>query len=478
MTFIHFTFITTPLHKFVALLARLIPPLPKSINVSDWWHQQLTREQQHFVVNIMIGWLIAMGLHLFHGFAPVREFEDRCADTFMQLTANATPHKSTVAYTLLDIDDASFERWGEPFFTPRDKLRTLVTFATRSQAKVVIVDIDLRRAGDAHYASLLDALARYDQFCTSQSCPSIILIRSFKMPDKKELAIVKPVPPRLAHIVQASPHIHWASSLYDVSKDQYVRYWNLWQAACDSYGKPQIFPSAQLLAVVLARSEQPERAYPALMQRLQTFRPDSCARGDVTPYKPVKPLLLHDLHIDFDQEEISRRVFYSLPWHNSTAHTASGELLLHTIPAHLITDASAPLSPQPLRNRIVIIGASHAESGDIHITPLAAMPGTMVILNAIHSLQQMGDVVSPHWSIKLLIEALLILIMSIAFLVFRSFWGMVVSGVTIMLLLLPATILLIGHGIWLDFALPLLAVQLHQMASEFEEGREKRRGSP
>ena len=57
---------------------------------------------------------------------------------------------------------------------------------------------------------------------------------------------------------------------------------------------------------------------------------------------------------------------------------------------------------------------------------------------------------------------------------FSSFWGLLLSGGFIVLLLLPASFVLFRYGVWLDFAIPLLAVQLYQMVVEFREAREQR----
>jgi len=92
-----------------------------------------------------------------------------------------------------------------------------------------------------------------------------------------------------------------------------------------------------------------------------------------------------------------------------------------------------------------------------------------VLINAIHSLQQYGELSGPPWYLKLLVEAFLILVMSLAFACFDSFWGMVVSGIFIILWLLPLSFAVFRYGVWLDFAIPLLAVQLHQLADEFKE---------
>jgi len=55
--------------------------------------------------------------------------------------------------------------------------------------------------------------------------------------------------------------------------------------------------------------------------------------------------------------------------------------------------------------------------------------------------------------------------MSLAFACFTSFYGMLFSGLLIILVMMPISFGLFQAGVWLDFAIPLLAVQLHRMAA-------------
>lgn len=468
-----------PIKLVLHLLEPFIPKPPKKITSIRSLGAQLKENKKYFVFNVTLGLMIMLLLHLFSDFKPVIESEDEFADVFIQLTANDKSKKGSTAYTFLDFDDESFTAWNEPFFTPRDKLLKLIQASVDAHAKVVVVDIDLHRPADIHYNRLLDYLDAYDDSCAARAknnepCAAVILVRSFAMPNKESIAIIRLAPARLESIVSRSANIHWASTLYEVSSDHKVRYWNLWQSACNAGDQsvPQIIPSVQLLALTLARSRHPANNQQELMRRLQVFIPPSCKRSDEKHNLPVEPLHLDGFQIDFDQERVSRRVFYSIPRKASTALTDSGEHVLHTIPAHIITDNHGQESSTAmLQNRIVLIGASHIESGDIHHTPLGTMPGSLIIINAMHSLQQYGDIASPHWLIKVVFEIILILMMSLAFLILESFWGYLFCLLVFASLLLPVSILLVGQGIWLDLALPLLALGIRQIAAEFEEMR-------
>ncbi len=449
------------------------------------WRNQFSPPVQRFGVNFSLGLIIIFMVYTFDDLKPVREFEDWGADLFINMMVNTAPDKNIVPYAFLDMNDRTFNAWHEPFFTPRNKLLTLIKTATEAKAKVVIVDIDLHRKGDQYFDALIAYFAAYDQQCVQATknnqrpCPSIILMRSFDTDkENKRIPSIKAAPPALEKAVLQSANIHWASSLYDLSKDQLVRYWNLWQPVC-SLGKEKetttVIPSAQLLAFVLATSNDPSKAYHKLMLRLDLLKPTSCDRALINTEEKqhVAPLNVGSVQIDFSQTHVSKRIFYTIPWHNrnSTAHTPDGQILLQTIPAYLISDNDGVKSFKAIENRITIIGASYKESGDIHTTPLADMPGSMVIVNSIHSLQQFGNLASTYSLVVVCIIQILLIAAISALYAWHAIDSSWVGGISLLLIiiLLPVSMMFIGYGIWLNFALPLFVVQVFQVVLEFYE---------
>ena len=107
----------------------------------------------------------------------------------------------------------------------------------------------------------------------------------------------------------------------------------------------------------------------------------------------------------------------------------------------------------------------------MYATPVGDMPGAMVIVNAIDSLRAHGQLAPPSLMVKLLVEALLIILMSLVFARFSSVLGLLVSGAAVLVLLIPFSFYFFQWGVWVDFSLPLLAVQLHEVVAEVEEYR-------
>ncbi len=396
-------------------------------------------------------------------------------DWMIEMFSGVSPAaEDAVPFVWLDIDEASYRAWREPLYTPRDKLRQLIEFAVRAKPRALVVDVDLSRPGDSPEEAdrLREYLAGYSTTCRTRPearCAPIILTRTFRRQESSEY--LQPRRSFLDDAVAGSGHVFWGSPVYERSEDWMIRYWRLWEPACDGR-RGIVVPSLQLLTVAMLQDDKPERAAGALSSTLQQRFSPRC--GDTSPASQPRrggddaALELGDLRLDPKQDRLYRRIFYTLPW--QPRQTAG--LFLVSIPAHQVTEAAAsgkPLSGGLLDGRVVVIGSSFEDSGDLHPTPLGPMPGSLIIVNAIHSLARYGQIQPlPFWA-KLLGVVLLIAILSLAFAVFNSFWGMLISGIALIAGLLPVSFLLFRHGIWVDFALPLSAVQLYKMAVEFEE---------
>lgn len=460
--------------------------LPLLIAFVAWWKQRrpLTR---HVLSNLVVGLGIAIFLWNLHGVRWLHEIEDIGIDWVMRMQWGTQPTRLSLAFALLDIDEATYRAWGEPFHTPRDRLVDLIDYAVQGGAKLIVVDIDLSQRGHdpAADAKLQDYLARY----AAPGRPPLVFSRVFresldprKDPYRSERRSFLEADARIAQ----SPLIHWGSPLFNLDQDRVLRRWRLWEPVCTD-GQPGIVPSIQLLAVALRRVDgnDPGATVREVQQTLAPLAPTRC--------DPVKPgaeahggqgssrtVEIANLKLHADPDAVAQRILYTLPWRLQPGQAyplISGDAG-SPIPALFIRSAlpigHQAVDPAWLKGRVVVIGGSYAESRDRHPTPLGEMPGALVLINAIQSLHQHDELEAPPLSVKLLVEAVLIVVMSLAFAGFNSFLGMVASGAFIILALLPLSFVVFRYGVWLDFAIPLLAVQLHQMVAEFEEAQHRR----
>jgi CHASE2 domain-containing sensor protein len=172
---------------------------------------------------------------------------------------------------------------------------------------------------------------------------------------------------------------------------------------------------------------------------------------------------------------VARRIGYRLPWRAEPGALPRTLLngvqvpLLTVLSAAAITEAVQPLDPGLAHGHLVVIGASHAEGRDLYDTPLGLMPGALIVANAVLSLDSHGELRGPGLPTTLAVETLLIVALSLLFARFGGFWAGLGGGALVLFGLLPLSLWLIADGWWLNYAIPLLAIQAYQMVDQLRE---------
>jgi hypothetical protein len=126
------------LDKLVELLARIWPTRLRPTGVGErlqrlpfvadflyWWNHR-SPFLRHFMGNLVVGLGIAVLLILFHDTRWLREIEDAGIDWIMAIQGGTAVDEPAVPFVILDIDEQSYQAWGEPFHIPRDRLVTLI----------------------------------------------------------------------------------------------------------------------------------------------------------------------------------------------------------------------------------------------------------------------------------------------------------------------------------------------------------------
>ncbi len=425
--------------------------------------QQLPKFRRHFISNFVIGTVIAFGLHLAHHTQWISQAENWAMDSIMFINQN-TPRMALVTskseplrFTFLDIDEDTYRTWEEPFHIPRDKLGRLISYAANGGAQAIVLDVELAKTSDNDTA-LLELLKEYDK-----RYPPLFLLRGFypesKFTGQKDYYFR----PSFLDDHELGKNIHWVQPLFKVSSyDQFVRYWHLFAMGCLD-GQSAIAPAFQLL--VDAHLSAPGE-FKQVIAQLEKQLPDSCDAIKEAELQLSGELYYADKRIKLDVNEYQRigeRIIYTLPWQKTTTDE------LWQRPAYKITETKRTPSNDLVKDRIVVIGASYSDSRDLYQTPIGEMPGAMIILNAIKSLHLYGQIAPPHAVIKWVLEIGLIILMSWAFARYNSMKGTLVTGTVIIIILLPVSFYFFKYGLWIDFALPLLGMQFHQLIAQYEE---------
>ncbi len=425
------------------------------------------------VGNLSVGLLITIILL----FSPLHHIPLRVTieDTAIDWVINLRLHtelkrQQTPHFMFLNMEEQTYQKWGEPLITPRDKLRQLIAFAVAGEPKAIVVDIDLTYPThcitertdcvndgtklNSADMELRDFLANYaTSSCNGKPCPYLVLVKTSRplLDAQGKVTLQRQLRPSfLDQVVDQNPRIYWASSLFEL-EDNRLRRWRWCEPG--KTGKLDVLPSVQLLITELLKPEATPMA-----ERVKKKCEDAKT----------------------GEEELSQRILYSLlPTNEHVPYPSvvvSGEQiqrpLLTTQPAYQLVE-HPEADKAALRHSITVIGSSHSDSNDLYTTPVGTMSGALVLVNAIHSLQQYGELHKPHWFLAICIEVFSIIVMSLAFTRFNSFYGMLLSGLFVIVVMIPLSFWLFKYGWWLDFAIPLIAVQLHRMAAVFHHSHEE-----
>lgn len=444
-----------------------------------WWRQR-GAFARHLLISLLIGLVIESVLHvLHHRLTVLQELEDMAVDGIMKLSWGTALNRPATPFVLLDIDERTYRTWDEPFYIPRNHLLELIDFSVQGHAALVIVDVDLSQRGHDAEADqrLQDYLAHYGTL----DRPPLLLARAFRPPLPGQNGLY-PMERRSfleadSRIAQ-TPLIQWGSTWFELDQDRLLRRWRLWQIACNDQSRPVVAPSLQLLALAFLSQPDanPQQVVSDLRKQLQPLTPASCDQS-ITKTKPGTKVAIAEFGLNVQTDNLAQRIFYELPWRLQAGQaypliemTGNRVPLLSILSALPITDGNhKPLFRDAVAGRVVIIGGSFWESRDLHLTPVGQMPGSLVLINAIHSLQQHGEVAPPPLYYKLPIVAALIMLISLVFVRLNSFRAMLAAILLIMFALLPLSYYWFKTGVWLDFSIPLCAVALHWMAARFEE---------
>jgi len=434
---------------------------------------KLWQELSPFRKNITFGILITLILLTFRNGQLVAEIEDSSADWMMTLYRGGDlVKKNTPPFVILDIDDDTYQDWGEPFITPRDKLLKLLQFAIKGKPKLIIVDITINK--QPHQKSglhpddlaLQQYLAQYEKtHCSQSDCPKILLTRTFNIPKG-----IRPFDPNtdpyylaqrstfLDEIVMRSPNIYWATTRFEREHDILLRRWELSTPTCTN-NVPDIIPSMPLLATTLLHQKYSSN----LRDHLNHFKPNCNGDSKKLQDKPKQFVVSKDLKFDIQTTRLSRRILYTIPWYLNEGEKlptiSDGRQILTIMSANKILNKKA--SHKPLHNSVTIIGGSYIKGRDWHATPLNWMPGTLVLVNSIQSLLQYGVLKPPsNWWI-LIFSAILIVFTSWLVVKYGKLIGAAVSFVIIVGFII-ISFAVFQYSIWFSFAIPWTAVQIRQ----------------
>ena len=475
-----------------------------------WW-----RSWRNWRFNIYLGLLIELLLWLGAGTRFVTGAENWAIDAAMQ--ASAAVHRDLAIQrpvTVIDIDEETWrsDQWGrgEPYRAPRKPLGTLIQYAIDKGARDIIVDIVVEAPSqdpeDSLFASDMARMAAQLKGTNRHILLTRTLREPLRAPDV--LAPVWRTSPLDTAIRQSEDALVEVAPDFETARDGVVRKWRLWTEACEPPGanggtsalgewkvllSPQLAVKARDMhdrgpgdrsgrfgvclwrtsglgaAAAVPDRREAEARIDADMQTWLTSHPELTG----SKLEEEKPGSTH--HYRFDPT--SHILFTdSFPPSGTRVQVVSALKILEA-GAQAIDAKPGEANPFHLPvilSDTIIIGQSAEGAHDMHMTPLGAMPGPMVIANALISLRHGVIGPFPEW-LDFLIKLGLIVGIGWAFARWDSNVGTAVIAVLFVPVLLFSSYLLLQHGVWFDFSLPLVGIYAHRVTKGVEEYFELKR---
>lgn len=410
---------------------------------------------------------------------------------------------------LIDVDDKTWRQWGggEPERAPRGDLLRLIRYAIEKGSRYVIVDILVegkRNAEDEGFASQINDLLNSPNWHPNQH---LILVRSIRAAldprgadELRESVLDK-------YAAQHSANLHIAAPYFKYSGDHILRDWDMWRIVCHTTGPNEmgywaVIPSIQLLVASLEAgldiSKSPfagktGRGFactndielgPDVLEKQQKGRKE--VENEMWKWFAPHSNMKSAGHTN---EILANRIVYRFG--NTDEKTSSGQD--EAISANPVLDirgleilnnskraTSASLN---LNGAITVIGQSFAETRDYHATPIGSLSGPLVILNSIDSMLRHPDKSGPVFNVltppsTLETWAIIVfLVVSVGCIYARwdSVIGTLITTGGLLFLLTILSYHAFKHGVWLDLAAPIIAIELHRLLKSFEEYIEHRK---
>jgi len=381
-------------------------------------------------------------------------------DEFIQKDAQKAAAKEEFADTgdifLVDLHYLETETPGEEisYISPRDTIAKIIEMAANGKAKIIVLDVILEKK-DKKGEALQKVLKA---FPTDKNFHTKII---FAQRVGKNGTLKRNL---FDSLIDNNPNFYRAiPTLYVTKRDRVIRYWK----AYDLYGKGKIIWSIPVLTVILDKGR---------MSDLKEYERQLVQKGTG----------IDNLVIDFDKSKT-----FVVPAGNNDLYRQ--RIRFSLIPKDCIDDSPAgnlpyptmgSLDPRRFENKIVLIGSSDPEKGDIHPTPVGDMPGMYIHGNAIHILLQGLQPTPAPWWVAVVLDIVVIIFVPFYFLYFNTWLTKLIGTV-----LLTAAMALVSYyilfrllGMFFSFAFGTAAIGYFDTFSGIRETmlkiKEKKKRSP
>ncbi len=348
----------------------------------------------------------------------------------------------------VEIDSATFKKWGSPLLTPRDALADLVRMAWTGGAKVVVLDILLEHRdccnpeGDMKFRKLLQEI-------TTARSPLKVIFPATIVRDELE-----PVKKNICHdLIAVNPSFYTASADFSApTSDRVIRYWVPFETFKDGRNTAVLW-NMSFLAVVLFEDKEAD------MQKLSS---DISNRVFHKTYR-FKLNTTASVAVSPDTEDIYyNRIRFLLVPKMALSYHPQGNLFEA---AYTVDEAKHA----NFRDKIVIIGGSGRDAGDVHPTPIGDLAGMYIVGNSINTILSGKQPSRPPHLLNLLIEMFAIVVAAFLFLYLHAFLAWVLGSAMLLAMGYVSYRYFLSTGIFLNFVFAVAGMGLHRTFSNIEE---------
>ncbi len=406
----------------------------------------LRARQRRFLLCLTLGFLASAAVTTATSQGYLSGYLGKALDIY--LWAQGRSRASEIV--LVAIDDAAFQRLDERQPLPRDYLAAVIRGLRKSGARLIGLDVDLRRpTAPAEDRALLTTILGTPGDPTGQVVVARTLLAARTPGDEVRF---RPTP-------LYSPVLEETSGFAEVPKDE------------DGF-----FRRIPLVVPLENGQALPSFAL-AILARLAGHEPATLARI-LSGLEPIDlPLPVWDEARGKARGTSPLRFFRDDDWKiNFIGPTGSFLTIGSDAVYPLGVSDSAVAQDNPFRDRIVLIGATFVESRDAFPTPRGVMHGVEIHANILHTLLTRGQIQPAALGASLSLQFLMCLLLSALFSVVRANRALAISigGAALFTIGVTAWTTTPG-GYWIDFLTPILAIRLGSSLHDAMEQRRIRR---
>lgn len=425
---------------------------------------KFSRKQRiHFFINIGVGIAIVVFFHFLEHTDWGEDVINKAFDLIVTKEAQKAAGEMESVHArksdnisdqivFVDIDHEAYVKWGRPAITPRNELAKIVETAYQGGARIVALDILLEERDCCHPEH--DRALRkvfQDMLDRKVATKVIIPVRIGHAGDIKESLF--------NDFIVKNPHFYPAlPTLSATATDRVIRYWVPYETVKGRSGQ-RILWNMSFLAAMLADGKAAE---------IRDFE-DTIRTGKFHEARHLKLSSMKEITISPERDDIYRnRIRFLLIPKDTLPGHPGGNLFSASYRVDEVEHAI-------FKDKIVIIGNSSPDTGDMHPTPAGNMAGMYIIGNAINTIS-LG--IQPSHSpmiLNLLIEVAIIVGAAYLFLYFQSLLAQLLGSVVLIATLGTMSYYYFLHtGVFLNFIFAVIGMGFHKTIANIEEIIEKK----